>query len=155
MFRIKSFLLCAAMIGHEAGGNGEVHAQSSATLPGGVASSYVLTLKAASTAQLAQESLSIRLLDFKDSRCPPGVQCMWAGQATVTILVAQTGAPSETLLIGTPAPKEFPASASYRGYLFSLQSLEPAPTVTGTVSLDQVKATVLIEKMQKKGTAIP
>ncbi|MFZ6751069.1 hypothetical protein [Undibacterium sp. Ren11W] len=149
MLRIKSFLFCAAMIGHESGGGGNAHAQNPVTLPGAVASSYVLTLQTAHALQLTQESLSLRLLDFKDSRCPPGVHCMWAGQATVTIQVTQTGVPSETLLIGTPAPKEFPGSASYRGFQFSLQSLEPSPTVNGEISLDQVRATVLIEKIQK------
>lgn len=149
MSRVKFFLLCAAMIGHEAGGNGQACAQSPATLPGTAASSYVLSLQAASQVQLTQESLSLSLLDFKDSRCPPGVQCMWAGQATATILVTQVGAPSEILLIGTAAPKEFPASASYRGFQFSLQSLEPLPTVKGQASLDQVTLKVLIEKIHK------
>jgi hypothetical protein len=149
MLRIKSFLLCAAMIAQDSGGSGDAHAQISLALPDAVASSYVLTLQAASTLRLAQESLSLRLLDFKDSRCPPGVQCMWAGQATVTILVTQTGAPSVTLVIGTPASKESPGSASFNGFQFSLQALEPSPTIKGAISLDQIRATVLIEKIQK------
>jgi hypothetical protein len=148
MFRIKSFLFCAAMVAQDSGGSGDAHAQGLLALSDAVASSYVVTLQAASTLRLAQESLSLRLIDFTDSRCPPGVQCMWAGQATVMILVTQTGTPSVTLVIATPAGKELPGSASFNGFRFSLQALEPSPTVKGAISLDQVRATVLIEKIQ-------
>ncbi|MCX7219029.1 MAG: hypothetical protein NTY70_08840 [Burkholderiales bacterium] len=74
---------------------------------------------------------------------------MWVGQATVTILLTQIGTPSVTLMIATPAGKELPGSASFNGFRFSLQALEPSPTVKGAISLDQVRATVLIEKIQK------
>jgi len=57
-----------------------------------------------------------------DSRCPTGVQCVWAGEATVLFTVG--GSELVTLTLGADPAK---ARAIVRGYQVTLVALAPYP----------------------------
>jgi hypothetical protein len=95
------------------------------------------------------QDLSIQMIEFKDSRCPTGAHCVWAGHATVTLQVSRTGASADTIVIGTQAPPgmQLPYQAKSGHWQFTLVSLEPRPSTKGEVPAASVRASVLIEKI--------
>lgn len=67
-------------------------------------------------------------LTFKDvrtdSRCPVDVQCVWAGEAKIGVVVARNGAPDETKILSLMPP----ASEAFAGGLrIRFVGLAPAP----------------------------
>jgi hypothetical protein len=107
-----------------------------------------LTLKVGQPPTATQFGASIQFIEFKDSRCPKGAQCIWAGHATATLRLTRAGATTETIVIGTETPPamQLPYQASSGDLQFTLIALEPAPSIKYAVSADSIRATVLIEK---------
>ena len=93
-------------------------------------------------AVIAEESLTLKLVEINDSRCPATVTCVWAGHAAVTLQVGKPGLAPATLVIGSQAPAAMglPYEARYAGHLFHLLALEtgggkgPAPRATIRIS---------------------
>jgi hypothetical protein len=151
MLKISPLFFCAAMIGCASSGSSVSIAKvpdSAAVSVVGSAGSYLVSLGIGQTAQIQEEALTVQLVEVNDSRCPPDVRCVWAGQATATLLVFQSGSPAQSLKIGTSAPANFPSQASYGSFQFSLKSLEPGPSKQGPAAAELVRATVLIEKLR-------
>ncbi len=151
MFKISPLFLCAAIIGCASSGSSvsSTKVPDSAPVPVvGSAGSYLVSLGIGQTAQIQEEALTLQLVEVNDSRCPPDVQCVWAGQATATLFVFQSGFPAQSLKIGTSAPVNFPSQASYRSFQFSLKSLEPGPNKEGPAAAELVRATILVEKLR-------
>ena len=94
-------------------------------------------------ALIAAESLSVKLTDINDSRCPAMVACVWAGHAAVTLQVSKPGLAPATLLIGTRAPAgmQLPYEASYAGLQLHLLALE-----AGDGTLAAPRATIRIAR---------
>ena len=111
---------------------------------------YTVTLRSGEPSVISPDALTLHLIDVNDSRCPIDALCVWAGHASVAVQVVQAGHAGETLQIGLPAPpeKQLPGEASYRGYRFSLQGLDPAPRAAVPVPLDQYRAAVRVERAE-------
>jgi len=140
---VLASLLASAFLAACGGG-----AESATPSTGPSRGSYSVTLRSGQPVSIAQESLTLQLTAVSDSRCPIDAVCVWAGHGSVTVQVAQTGQPAETLQIGLPAPADskLPGEASYRGYRLSLQVLDPAPRAASPTPLDQYRATVQVDK---------
>jgi len=95
--------------------------------------SYTVTVSLDRPAIIAQEQLTLRLTDVKDSRCPAGTQCVWAGHAAVSLTVDKPGTPSQSVVIGTEAPEnmKLPGKATYGPYTLVLSRLDPSPDKDG------------------------
>ena len=99
---------------------------------------HTVILARGQQAVIDAESISVKLTDINDSRCPARVTCVWAGHAAVTLQVSKPGLVPATLLIGTQAPAGIglPYEASYAGLQFHLIAVEtgdgnaPAPRAT-------------------------
>ncbi|ASK32719.1 hypothetical protein CEY12_08405 [Chryseobacterium sp. T16E-39] len=66
----------------------------------------------------------------EDSRCPEGVNCIWAGVAVANVLVMGTSTRPVTLTLATtenPGRNYF-KSAEFNGYTISLNEVTPYPT---------------------------
>ena len=72
-----------------------------------------------------------------DSRCPPNVNCVWAGDATLELRVSK-GKQIQKLTLHTGLE---PRSATIMGLKLTLQNLEPAKGVPG-----KPKATFILSK---------
>ena len=110
--------------------------------------SYTVTVSQERPATIAPEQLTLRLTDVKDSRCPVGAQCIWAGHAAVSLAVEKTGTPPQPVVIGTEAPEnlKLPDKATYGPYTLALSGLEPSPTKDGGVPLQRYVATVVVTR---------
>ncbi len=146
------FLLCLAGCprsgtGAQAGASVPASPTAEAT-PVSASASYTVSVGQASPATIAQEKLTLGLTDVKDSRCPVGVQCIWAGHAAVTLAVSQDGGPPQPVVIGTEAPDnlKLPFKATHGPFTLSLVKLEPTPTKEGGVPLPRYVATVQVTR---------
>jgi hypothetical protein len=66
----------------------------------------------------------------EDSRCPEGINCIWAGVAAAEIEVTEKTAKSIMLTLATTDMQEkgYRRSAQVNGYIITLQSVAPYPT---------------------------
>ncbi|MDQ5928076.1 MAG: hypothetical protein QG633_514, partial [Patescibacteria group bacterium] len=74
--------------------------------------------------------LTVTLNKVTDSRCPTGVQCIWAGEATASVTLAQ-GAETSTIDMKLDA-----GSVEFAGYNVSLTAALPYPTEGVSVAQD-------------------
>lgn len=97
---------------------------------------------------LAREGLRLRFVRVSaDSRCPEGVDCVWAGNAEVLVEVGTNNRRvSKTLRLNTNASPERPAEDKYRSYTVRLVRLDPHPRAGRKVRQGDYTATLLVSK---------
>lgn len=77
---------------------------------------------------LPDSKIRIKFLSVDDdSRCPQGVNCIWAGSVGVSLLLAAPGAEGQRVKLNTEVE---PRSVSYKGHNISIESVRP-PRVEG------------------------
>jgi len=103
-------------------------------------------LRAGRTVTLAREGLRLRLVRVAaDSRCPTGVDCVWAGNAEVVVEVGtRNRRVSKTLRLNTNASPERPAEDKYRSYTVKLVELKPYPRAGRKIKQGEYTATLLV-----------
>ena len=85
----------------------------------------IFSLAMGQTARLSSEGLSIQFeAVLEDSRCPVDVQCVWAGNAKVSIQIQQTGQTSQTLILNSNLE---PREVAYEAFLIRYEDLAPQP----------------------------
>jgi hypothetical protein len=106
----------------------------------------IVTLAPGEPLVIADESLTLTLVDVKDRRCPQEVQCIWAGHAAVTLQVGKAGWDAELVTIGTyaPAGMKLPFDAQYGHYQLHLVGLKPGKSALAPVALPQYRATITV-----------
>ena len=146
MSQLFRLLLCTSLLGCASTQLPSMNTAHAAEPAAG--NSQTVSLQVGQTMVLQAPALSIQLVEFKDSRCPVGAHCGWAGHATATLLITRAGSAAETIVVGTQAPPamQLPYQASSGDYQFTLKSLAPRPTIGGAAAADVVRASVLIEK---------
>lgn len=118
--------------------------------PAPAAASYTVLLQHGRSTAIPEAKLSLELLAVQDSRCPQGARCIWAGQATATLLVRHDGGAPLQLVIGTPTPPDMhlPYQAQSGDFQFTLQALLPLPGTHGPAPDKLVRVTLLVEKIR-------
>ena len=145
MKRVLPFFVCAALAAC-GGGGGDDRQTPQGGGTGGPAA-YTVQLTGGQPQTLPNEPLMLILANVSDSRCPAQAQCVWAGQAVLTVTAAQTGVPAVDLALSLDATQpKVPAQASYRNYVITLQALEPGPPPRGGLPLSAYKATLRVER---------
>lgn len=101
-------------------------------------------LRAGQTAVVSGEALSVTFESVpEDSRCPTGVQCVWAGNAVVRVVLSQGGKAAGVELNTNLEPK----TATYLNYTIELVSLAPYPSAKGgPIAQSQYRATFIVRK---------
>lgn len=90
--------------------------------------------------QIPGDSQTLRFSDVTaDSRCPTGVQCVWAGEATTVFNFGMDE--NVTLVLGADPAK---ARVISHGYQVTLVALKPYPSSTGPIFKPDYIATVQI-----------
>lgn len=115
-----------------------------------VGASYTVVLRHGHSEQIPQFKLGLELLSVQDSRCPSGARCIWAGQATATLLVRHADEAAVQLVVGTPTPPEMhlPFQAQSGAFQFTLKALEPLPDTQGPAADKLLRVTLLVEKIR-------
>lgn len=68
----------------------------------------------------------------KDSRCPKGVACVWAGAVTSVITIQQDGHNQTSVSLSYPGIPDSPDHADYMGMRIQFLSVAPAATAQGS-----------------------
>jgi hypothetical protein len=106
------------------------------------------TIRAGRAVTLARESLRLRFVRVAaDSRCPEGVDCVWAGNAEVLVEVgSRNRRVNKTLRLNTNSGPERPAEDKYRSYTVRLVRLDPHPRANRKIRQGEYTATLLVIK---------
>jgi hypothetical protein len=71
----------------------------------------------------AKENLTLKfVVILEDSRCPEGVQCIWAGNARIELAVTRAGEDTTSLELNTN--DRYPVEAQYLDYTITLIDLK-------------------------------
>lgn len=110
---------------------------------------HTIVLMRGQEAVIADESLTVELVEINDSRCPAKVACIWAGHATVTLQVGKPGLVAGRVVIGSEAPPnmKLPSDANYGGYLFHLLELERGNADGSTQVTSSPRATIKVSRL--------
>lgn len=137
MQRIASLLAIALLAGCAGAAPSSPQAPSSEDANVHEAATQTVTLGVGERATLADGSQLTYLRLVNDSRCPPDVQCVWAGDAEIRLRVQpKRGAASELSLHTSPLRGQGQTEATVGGLRIALQSLERgiAPKATLTIT---------------------
>jgi len=105
------------------------------------------TLKIGQSAYLKKEDLTITFQSVADdSRCPRGVNCVWAGNAAVVVKVKRGGREAASLTLNSNVN---PKTAKYFSYEFSVADLSPYPSSDAKTSKRDYEATLIVQKVQR------
>jgi hypothetical protein len=83
----------------------------------------------------------------EDSRCPTGVQCAWAGDATAAFILEKPPAVSEHRTLHTNA--RFARQVDYDAFVVKLVELEPYPKEGATIAPADYRATLVVTRRQQ------
>ena len=86
--------------------------------------SQQISLRLNKQAKASRSNLTIKFVAVEDSRCPKDVECVWAGNAKVTIKVTNRRGQSQTFELNTNLQTK---SAKFDGYEIKLGTVTPYP----------------------------
>lgn len=102
-----------------------------------------ITLAFSEQKTIEDEALTLTFTALnEESRCPEGVQCVWAGQATITVEASKPGSSPASSALTVPSPN----TTSYSGYSITLVDLAPYPTAGYQPAPEEYVATLLVTK---------
>lgn len=79
----------------------------------------------------------------EDSRCPEGVQCIWAGNGKIVLRVSKARRRAATMRLNTGME---PKQEDYRGYDVKLVSLNPYPKEGVVIKRKHYVATLIVSR---------
>ena len=82
----------------------------------------------------------------EDSRCPPDVQCIQAGNARIKVTVSRPGSAAKTFEMNTNLGEK---GDIYEGYAIYLTNLSPVPETTVRNIQNTYKATFSISRLSR------
>jgi hypothetical protein len=104
-------------------------------------------LRAGHQVTLKREGLRIKFAAVtEDSRCPAGVQCIWAGNAAVRLELSVRGGGSKSLTLNTNGGPSHIDEDQYQGYKVKLVELNPYPRSDHQIAAGNYVATLLVAK---------
>jgi hypothetical protein len=81
---------------------------------------------------------------LSDSRCPAGVECIWAGNAQVKFKFATSG--QQPVFFNLNTLPSFTNDTIIGGYKFTLTELKPYPSINKVILPGDYRAEIRIEK---------
>jgi hypothetical protein len=91
---------------------------------------------------IANTRVEVRFVDVvEDSRCPEGVECIWAGNARIRIEISRDSESKVQYELETNGPN---TAAVFDGLRISLKTLAPYPKADKAICTADYKATLTI-----------
>ncbi len=93
---------------------------------------------------IAKNKLTIKFVSLvEDSRCPTDTNCIWAGNAKITIKVSNGKSAAKTFELNTNSK---PQTVSFAGYEIKLTNLNPSPATNIRINRNGYVATFVVSK---------
>lgn len=103
-----------------------------------------VTVQVGKAATETHSKIKIQFVEMvEDSRCPKGVDCVWAGNAKIKIKVTK-GGKSQTIEINSGVPNK---DNTFSGYEFVLRSLTPEPATNIRIDRNGYIAVIFLKKV--------
>jgi len=103
-----------------------------------------LVIKIGTPETLKGPDITVRFLEVvEDSRCPKGVDCVWAGRAVIKVELAKPGNEAREFVL--EAGNEG-STAVFAGYTVRLRSLSPYPEAEKQIAPENYRAALRIER---------
>ncbi len=80
---------------------------------------------------------------LEDSRCPTGVNCVWAGNAKISVRVRRNGTAAKTIELNTGGGDQ---SAVYEGFTIALAKLTPHPRANAAPDPKSYRASITVSR---------
>ena len=103
-----------------------------------------ISLPAGKQKTVTRDKLKIKFVSVEDSRCPKDVDCIWAGNAKVTIKVTNRKGESQTFDLNSNLE---PKSVKFEGYEITLGSVEPYPKANAPTGPTGYTASFTVTKL--------
>ncbi len=107
-----------------------------------------VSLKSGREVFVKEAGLKIKFASVvEDSRCPEGVDCIWAGNGKIAVTVKKGRHRAASFELSTMTE---PKSVTYQGYEIKLVKLDPYPKKDVSVKKEEYVATLAVKKIQGK-----
>jgi hypothetical protein len=94
--------------------------------------------------KLVRSKLSIKFVELvDDSRCPTGVQCIWAGNGKIRVSIKRASGAAKIFEMDTNGPNN---SVLYAGYKITLTGLTPHPAENIRINRNGYVAAFTVQK---------
>lgn len=104
-------------------------------------------LKAGQTASIGPDNLLVTFNGIiADSRCPSGVECIWAGQAVASFDVAEGSSIQHLNVTKGTEVGSVDFTSQNKNYTLRLLAVEPYPTAGSKISLSDYNVTISVLK---------
>ena len=91
---------------------------------------------------MPESKIRVKFLSVDDdSRCPQGVNCIWAGSVGVSLLLAAPGDEGRRVKLNTAVE---PRAVSYKGQSFSIESVSPAAVEGKPIKPEDYRITLAV-----------
>ena len=112
----------------------------------GRAGGRTVEVRAGREVTIGAGGLKLRFVAVReDSRCPEGVQCVWAGNARVAVRLSRARGKVATVELNTMTE---PREVTYANYVVKLETLAPRPVADGQPKPRDYVATFVVSKKQ-------
>jgi hypothetical protein len=102
------------------------------------------TLQVGDYAQIKSENLTIELYNISDSRCPLGVQCIWAGQVSAAAGITGPNQTETNLSLVLGSGNDILSVKSFDGYSIKLVKVDPYPQANQTTGISDYSAVFVV-----------
>jgi hypothetical protein len=103
-----------------------------------------ISLLAGKQKTVTRDKIKIKFVSVEDSRCPQGVDCIWAGNAKVTIKVTNRKGESKTFDLNTNLEVK---AVKFEGYEIKLGNVTPYPKANVPISPNGYTAGFTVTKL--------
>lgn len=107
-------------------------------------SSQQFAVKLNKQQKFSKSKLTVKVLSVEDSRCPEGVDCVWAGDAKVKIKVTNNKGKSQTFELHTNLD---PKAIKFDKYEIKLGEVTPRPATNIRIDPNGYTAQIIITKL--------
>ena len=95
-------------------------------------------------AKVSRGLLTIKFVSVEDSRCPRDVECIWAGNAKVTVKISNSRGKSQTFDLNTNLETK---AARFEGYEIKLGTVTPYPAANIRINPNGYTASFTVTKL--------
>lgn len=103
-----------------------------------------VSLRLNKQAKASRSKLTIKFVAVEDSRCPQGVDCIWAGNAKVTVKITSRRGESKIFDLNTNLDTK---SVKFDGYEIKLGNVTPYPRSNVRINPSGYTASFTITKL--------
>jgi len=115
-------------------------------ISGKVSLNEQFTIKEGGQVVIKGEKLSVQFSSVLDeSRCPTGVQCVWEGNATISIEVSKKRKKSVRAILNTNTAIQ-QNELAYKNYRIKLLGLNPYPRIDEKIEAKDYEAVMIVTK---------